>query len=71
MKDNQYVYRTDRGKCMGYFNIYQARNGKIMLMMGSKCVSLSIEQVDGLPIDLFSLDDFDQDLYIQAYELNK
>jgi hypothetical protein len=68
-KDNKYIYKVDNGTVSGYFNIYQARSGHIMLMMGKGVTQLTERQVMELNIDVYSLMDFDYDDYLKAYSL--
>lgn len=63
----KFHYEVEGGKITGFFNIYQARNGKIYLMMGNAATPLSSEQIDQLGIDLYQLNDFDIDSYRNAY----
>jgi hypothetical protein len=67
MKVNSYSYETVSGFVTGWFNIYQARNGKIYLMMGSMVTPITESQINELCIDVFSLHDFDYDDYKNAY----
>lgn len=70
MKDqNIYSYKTTEGISHGFFNIYQARNGKIFLMMGNVYTELSYKQINELSIDLYRLIDFDLDDLIAAYDI--
>ena len=49
------------------FNIYQAKTGCIYILMGNSVTSLTKSQIENLHIDLYSLNDYDHDLYIQYY----
>ena len=51
----------------GAFNIYQARNGAIMLLMGSKASVLSYSQINELDIDCYELIDFNHDDFVNYY----
>lgn len=55
----------------GDFSIYQARNGKIYLLMGNRAVPLTKQQINNLCLDIFSLIDFSYDDYINAYTETK
>lgn len=69
---NRYTYEVTGGSVSGDFNIYQAKNGSIQLLMGNKNIELSEEQVNKLSIDVYSLYtmgcDFDYDLYKNFYK---
>lgn len=45
--------------------LYQARNGKIMIPIGNQVITLSKSDADRF--DLYSLEDFDEELYKKAY----
>lgn len=47
--------------------IYQARNGAIMLGMGSRHAVLTEEQIQNLMVDIYALDDFSLTDYQQYY----
>ena len=64
----KFEYGDDNVTHKGYFHIYQARNGAIMLSMGSKTVPLTREQVNTLPINCYELTDFDDVSYNNFYE---
>lgn len=66
-KDNKYIYKVREGTVSGCFNIYQTRNGFIMLLMGNSCTQLTEKQVKELSIDVYDLIDFDHDDYLKAY----
>ena len=51
-----------------YFNIYQAMNGGIYLMIGKKVTELTVSQILDLSIDVYDLDDFDYDMYCSRYK---
>lgn len=53
----------------GHFNIYQAKNGAIMLLMGNKSIALTLGQVKELAIPCYNLEDFDHDDYNEYYIL--
>ena len=67
MKSNSYSYETVSGVSKGWFNVYQAKNGKIYLQMGNVVTPLTESQINELCIDVFSLLDFDYDDYKNAY----
>lgn len=69
MKDNIYSYKTRFGKTKGYFNIYQAINGSIQLMMGNCNTTLSAQQILDLNISTFDLIDYDHDRFLEFYKL--
>ncbi len=69
-KNNQFVYMANDGiKCKGYFKIYQAKSGAIILMMGTTYIPLSLKQVNTLAIDPYILKDFSHMDY-QTYYSN-
>ena len=67
-KDNQYKYTTKTGYAKGFFKIYQAKSGKIILAMGNSITQLTKEQILDLNIDLYSLEDYCHDDFLKAYE---
>jgi len=66
-RDNKFGYMTASGFVHGVFNIYQARNGKIILVMGNGLTQLTEQQVKDLYIDVYDLQDFDYEDYKKAY----
>lgn len=54
-----YSYDIQGGYVYGAFNIYQARNGSLQLVMGNRHTELTKKQIDDLNIDVYSLIDFD------------
>lgn len=66
-----YEFQSGETKFKGNFNIYQAKKGAIILLMGTSCIQLSYSQVNNLPINLYSLDDFDHDLFLKFYNVHK
>ena len=66
-KKNFYTYNTTTGYVTGAFNLYQGRNGKIILVMGNTYTELTLQQINDLSIHLYSLQDFDNDLYAKGY----
>lgn len=68
-KHNSYSYQTSHNsRSKGFFNIYQARNGAIYIQMGITVTKLTETQLQDLGIDLYSLIDFDHDMYTKHYE---
>lgn len=65
---NQFCYQTSIGYARGQFNIYQARNGKIILALANAATELSYNQVTDLNICIYELKEFDYDLFCRAYE---
>lgn len=45
---NKYCYKTRYSKVKGFFNIYQATNGSIQLMMDNCNTILSLKQIKDL-----------------------
>lgn len=66
-KNNKYIYEIQEGRATGFFNIYQAKNGGIFIQMGESVTELSQQQVFDLGIHVYSLKDFDLDLYQKHY----
>jgi hypothetical protein len=67
---NEFIYETNTGSIKkGYFNIYQAKNGKIYLQLGDSITPLTNEQLNQLGIDIFDLKDFDLNDYRKGYNL--
>ena len=52
------------------FNIYQAKKGTIYILLADKYTELTLNQVNELDIDVFTLTDFDYDLFKKAYGIN-
>ena len=69
MKTNYFRYEVNNGRKGGYFNIYQARNGSIHIVMGDVHTCLTYQQVDELFLDVYSLIDFDYDLFLKYYNI--
>ena len=63
----KFEYQSGNTKFKGDFNIYQARSGAIMLLMGSKFTELSYSQINELDIDLYSLEDYNHDDFVNYY----
>jgi hypothetical protein len=63
----KFEYESGDTKFKGAFNIYQARNGAIMLLMGSKVSALSYSQINELDIDCYELIDFNHDDFVSYY----
>ena len=63
----KFEYQSGDTKFKGAFNIYQARNGAIMLLMGSKVSALSYSQINELDIDCYNLKDFNHDDFLKYY----
>lgn len=69
---NHYQYTLSHNTTShGFFNIYQARSGKIYLQMGDSATDLEFDQVVRLDIDVYSLQDFDYDLFRDAYGIER
>ena len=60
-------YPNHKTKCRGPFNIYQARSGGIILLMGIKFIYLNKNQVEELNINAYELEDFDHNAYLNYY----
>ncbi|MFT4093241.1 MAG: hypothetical protein QM640_06340 [Niabella sp.] len=68
-KTNYFRYKTDNGWKSGYFNIYQARNGSIHIIMGNVQTTLTLQQINELFLDVYSLPEFDHDLFVKFYHI--
>ncbi len=67
---NYYSYKlSENSRVCGFFNVYQARNGSIQMMMGKSNVALPLEVINGLNINVVELQDFDMDAYEIYYKL--
>ena len=64
---NKFTYDVKGGSVSGTFNIYQARNGAIMLLMGSKVSVLSYSQINELDINCYELIDFNHYDFVSYY----
>ena len=63
----KFEYKSGDTKFKGAFNIYQARSGAIMLLMGSKVSALSYSQISELDIDCYNLEDFNHNDFVNYY----
>jgi hypothetical protein len=68
-KKNQFLYNTASGYRKGYFDIYQAKSGKIFITMTNSITGLTFKQIENLNIDVYDLIDFDYDLFKKAYDI--
>ena len=64
-----FEYQTKNTKVKGTFNIYQARNGSIMLVMGNLATKLTYCQINELNINCYLLENFDHDDFIKHYTI--
>jgi hypothetical protein len=67
----KFSYQSGDTTFKGDFNIYQARHGGIMLLMGNTAVCLTQQQVNDLAITVYELAEFDLDSYKSFYENEK
>lgn len=69
MKRNYFTYDLADGKsrALGAFKIYQAKNGKLFILMGNSVTALTMQQIQDLHIDVYSLPEFDYDDFCKAY----
>lgn len=65
---NMYSFEIRNGECTGYFNIYQARNGSIQLLIGNCNTTLTYQQILDLNINVYELIDYDHDNFIKFYK---
>ena len=63
----KFEYQSGDTKFKGAFDIYQARSGAIILLMGSKFTALSYSQISELDIDCYNLKDFNHDDFVKYY----
>ena len=63
----KFEYESGATKFKGAFNIYQARNGAIMLLMGTKISALTYSQINDLNINCYELADFNDDAFQKYY----
>ena len=63
----KFEYKSGDTKFKGAVNIYQARSGAIMLLMGSKVSALSYSQISELDIDCYNLEDFNHNDFVKYY----
>ena len=69
-KKNYFTYQlSDTSSTSGYFAIMQSRGGAIVLVMGNNSIALTIEQIEKLGIDLYSMDSFDINDYKKYYNI--
>ena len=54
----EYKYESGNSTFKGSFNIYQAKSGAIMLVMGRNYMPLTHQQVNDLSINCYELEDF-------------
>ena len=68
IKMGKFSYQAGGTTHKGEFNVYQARHGGIMLLMGTAAICLTQQQVNDLAVDCYGLADFDIDAYKNFYE---
>ena len=64
-----YQYTHGNVTFKGSFNIFQTKNGAVMLVMGNNAAILTYDQISALNIDCYLLNDFDYDLFEKYYNL--
>lgn len=67
-RHNYFSFETAGGYATAGFNIYQSKNGSIILALANAHTVLSCKQLGELFIDLYSLKDFDHDLFLLFYQ---
>lgn len=67
VKMGNYKYLSNGTTRKGSFNIYQAKNGAIYILIGNNAVPFTLDQINKLYIDCYSLEDFDIDKFNQYY----
>lgn len=64
----KYEYEGRNGlQNSGSFDIYQAKDGGIVLLMGLDRTYLTLAQVNELSLDIYGLRDFDKDNFTKYY----
>lgn len=69
MKGSYKYFTSEKSYVKGCFNIYQAKNGAIVLLMNNRITILSSSQVSDLSINVYELKDFDYNNYIAYYNI--
>jgi hypothetical protein len=65
----KFEYVSGDTKFKGLFNVYQAKSGAIIVVMGTKCTALTFAQVNDLSINCYALADFNQDNFCKYYNI--
>lgn len=52
------------------FNIYQAVEGGIFILLGDKRSKLTLQQIEELDINIHTLEYFDYDKFKKSYDIN-
>ena len=60
-----------KDKIGNQITIYQAKSGGIYLLFGRIAIQLEFGQLHKLGLDLYSIEDFDKDLYNKHYFQNQ
>ena len=63
----KYEYKSGEITFKGAFNIYQAKSGAIMLLMGTKHTALTYSQINDLNINCYELSEFNHDDFEHYY----
>lgn len=63
----KFEYQSGKTTFKGAFNIYQAKSGAIMLLMGTKYTALTYCQINDLNIDCYELSGFNHDDFKHYY----
>ena len=71
IKENYCTLTTKYSKYTMPFNLYQGRNGGIYLEIGVGAILLSKEQLLQLDLPILEVDDYDHNLFIKFYGLEK
>jgi hypothetical protein len=64
----KFEYQSGDTKIRGDFNVYQARNGAIILVMGKRFITLTHSQLLDLNLNCYGLLDFDYDSFKDYYK---
>ncbi|NFI92833.1 hypothetical protein FC961_00140 [Clostridium botulinum] len=66
---NRCCYGSERFYTRCDFNIYQSIKGTINMLLGSKSTELTLQQINELKIDVYTLQDFDYELFKKVYKM--
>lgn len=66
-----YKYQSGETTFKGAFNVYQAKSGAIMLLMGKKYTALTYRQINDLNINCYGLSEFNLDDFEHYYLKSK
>jgi len=67
IKTNYFSYATKEGHNSGLFNIYQSKNGGIILSLNNVHTTLRYRQIQELSLYVYALIDFDIESFCRFY----